>query len=1106
MGLNKEQKHAVEYLDGPLLVLAGPGTGKTQLLSAKVAYILEHTDTNPENILCLTFTESGASNMRERLGTMVGRAAAGVNIYTYHAFGSNILERYKNYAESFDRRLDSVIDGVTQYKIIKEIQSNLPVTSILKSAKIADLVETIQQAKSARLSATDLTQIAERNQSDSAKISELATEIFANLKPRMKYDLAVDEVYQPLATALSQMTTSDPIAGNIEPTANILLRELVNIMNEESAKEKPSISPLSSWKTKRFEKQDDDSFRLKDHIANKKLAELAKVMAAYDAKLQEGGFFDFADMIEEAIRVLKEDRGFRLSLSEVFQYILLDEFQDTNPSQFELIKLLTDYEKPVVMAVGDDDQAIFEFQGANASNLLDFQNYYGAEIVTLLDNYRSTSEILDFSHRVAEQVTDSFAKQRGVAKILRSMMDIFSGKKSESGANLMEITSSEIERHEFTSASDEYYWVADQIQALIQSGESPDDIAVIAPRHKYIAPLLPYFKERGIDIAYEKRSNLLDDPKLYELIVIARFCSELANGRQPAHRLLEILSFPFLEVPALTAIRAVQRESRDTKSALEYLTASDDSQLQSIAQWLADLTMQSFEAPLELWFDYLAGTRELNGFCSPFLSYYAAQSDPVEQFEFYENLNTLRNTAISHTHETKPHLQDFIAMLDDYEAASAPIVKTSPYRDSAHSIQIMSAHKSKGLEFRHVFLIAVDELAWGKAKGNNNTFTLPCNLAQIRHTGITDDEQLRLLFVAITRAKQHLVMTNSIQDFSEKTVARLGYLNEQRDEKAEVQISPYLPEGHQIIHTHYDEFDIDTRLDVVQRNWSAAYQVLTPDLRLLLQDRLEGYRLTATDLTTFIDIVYAGPEAFYRRRLLHAPDDPLTPQLALGNIIHHVFEQVTTQGISADEAFALCEAKAEELPLSPAEIQELQAKSRYSLEKSFAEFDSILRHPDAKAEVNLSSEHLVFDGVPITGKIDHINIDKSAKTIEVYDFKTGNYHPEKWASQKTLYKYAMQLGFYKLMLGLSPTYRNYTVTRGHILFVSPDDKEGKVYDKVYDFDPATEAELKSLIKVVYHQISTLAFLENPDINLPASEKNGLPDIKKFVSTLLELAK
>lgn len=99
MELNAQQKKAVEYLDGPLLVLAGPGTGKTQLLSRKVEYILSHTDTNPENILCLTFTESGATNMRERLLTTIKSAAMKVNIGTYHSFGADILAEYKTTAK-----------------------------------------------------------------------------------------------------------------------------------------------------------------------------------------------------------------------------------------------------------------------------------------------------------------------------------------------------------------------------------------------------------------------------------------------------------------------------------------------------------------------------------------------------------------------------------------------------------------------------------------------------------------------------------------------------------------------------------------------------------------------------------------------------------------------------------------------------------------------------------------------------------------------------------------------------------------------------------------------------------------------------------------------
>lgn len=1094
MGLNQEQQEAVAYLEGPLLVLAGPGTGKTQLLSAKVAYILENTDTNPENILCLTFTESGARNMRERLGSMIGRAADNINIYTYHAFGANVLERYKSYAESFDRQLDSPIDGVMQHKFIRQIQDELSANDILKTTSVENLVETIQNAKSARLTAKDLQNIAERNLTDSAKLSQEITPLLEQLKPRAKFDDAVETVYQPILEILLEFSDESNIAGNIEPTANLLARELAQIIQTEQTKEKPSVSPLTKWRNQRFERNEDGSYRLKDHIANKKLASFAQVMAVYDARLRDEGLYDFADMIEEAIRALREDRGFRLSLSERFQYILLDEFQDTNPSQFELIKLLTDYENPIVMAVGDDDQAIFEFQGANASNLVDFQNYYHAKVVTLVNNYRSTGEILDFSHQVANQIADSFAKQHHINKVLHSMLD-------EQGVDPV----SHISRHEFLTAEQEYYWVAEEIKKLIVAGEKPDDIAIIAPKHKYIAPLLPYLKAHDqIQIAYEKKSNLLDDPKIHELTVLARFIYELASEKQPSHHLLEILSFPFFQVEPLAALRAIQHARDAHQPTLDYLAHSDDTKLQQIAGWIAQLTMQSFDAPLELWLNYLIGAVELpdSTYQSPYLEYYSAQGDDLAQFEFYENLSALRDTVAAHTKAKRPHLADFIAMLDDYEAAGAAIMKTSSYRDGDHAVQIMSAHKSKGLEFKYVFLIAVDDWAWGKSKGNNNTFVLPGNLAQIRHTGVTDDERLRLFFVAITRAKKHLVMTGSTQDFSGKAVARLSYLNEVRDEKADRQISPYLPEGSQTIQLHYDEFDTNITLETLQRGWSAAYAEFTPELELLLKENLQNYRLTATDLTSFIDIVYAGPEAIYRRRILRNIDEPLTPQIAYGNLIHAAFEQITNQHLSDADALNLFQTKAADLPLDAKQIADLCAKGEHGLPTAIQGFHDILCHPHAKAEVNLSSEHINLDGIPLTGKLDHINIDPEQKTIEIYDFKTSTYHKEDWQRHFTLYKYALQLEFYKLLLNLSPTYRNYRVTAGHILFVTPD-IEGQVYDKVYPYTPESGTELRQLVQVIYQLITSLDFVRDPELYLAADPSRSIKHVKAFVAQLLE---
>ncbi len=1098
MGLNTEQQAAVSYLEDPLLVLAGPGTGKTQLLSAKVAYILEHTDANPENILCITFTESGASNMRERLASMIGQAAGDVHIYTYHAFGAHILERYKNYAEHFDRRLDSVIDGVTQYKLIHEIQTHLPVTDILKTAEIDQLIDTIQNAKSAKLSADDLSKIAERNLDDSRSLSEQISPLLLSLVPRSKYQVALDSVYQLILQILSDFSSQEPIAGNIEPLANHLLRELSHIIDEESAKEKPSVSALTKWKTARFERDDAGNYRLKDHIANKKLSSLAEIMRKYDEKLQAEGLFDFADMIEEAIRVLREDEGFRLTLSELFQYILLDEFQDTNPSQFELIKLLTDYEQPNVMAVGDDDQAIFEFQGASASNLLEFQNYYSAHVVKLQKNYRSTGQILDFSHRIAEQIDDSFAKHHGVEKRLQSMQDEFARAAGKAPVG-------KISRHLFRAATDEYYWIAHQIAQLIESGEDPNTIAIIAPKHKYIAPILPYLKACNINIAYEKKSNLLDDPKLQEIITLAELIYDLAHESQPSHRLLQILAMPFLAVEPVVALQAVYRARSEHCSLLDYLLKSDDAKLQEIATWLAELTTLTFDTPLELWLDYLTGNAELprSHLRSPYLTYYQNHSEPAELFEFYENLHTLRSTVINHTTNSKPRLDDFVNTIQDYQAAKAPIISSSPYQDADHAVQIMSAHKSKGLEFKYVFLIAVDEMAWGRAKGNNTTFSLPVNLLPIRHTGITDDERLRLLFVAITRAKQFLTMTSSLQNFAGKEVSLLGYLDEKYDVETNRQLSPYLPKDSQTIIEHFDETDLETRIETTRQGWISSYQVPSPELEQLLRQRLEHYRLSATDLTNFIDLIYAGPEQVYQQRLLHAPDEPLTMQLAYGNLIHSTFEQVTSQGLSDEAALQYFNDKALEVPLDPHSILELQAKGSHSLKIALSEFSAIIRDPGAKAELNLSPEHPTLGDVPLAGKIDHLKIDPELKTIEVYDFKTGNYHDSKWQSHPTLYKYALQLGFYKLLLNLSPTYRNYKVTAGHILFVSPDN-EDKVYDKVLEYDEKSESELKRLINAVYHQITSLDFIKNPEINLPADKNHTIKDIRTFVEKLLEL--
>lgn len=1082
MGLNEKQKEAVEYLDGPLLVIAGPGTGKTQLLSEKVKYILKNTDTNPENILCLTFTESGAMNMRERLKTILGdpKTASKVNIGTYHAFGSDILAQFKNYSDSYDRKLDAAIDEVVQFKIIKDIQDHLPGSDILRGDSIKDIIDTISSAKSANLSAQELEEIANQNIEDSKVISEFASICLKNIVPR-NYADSLKNAYLPLYEGLKQYDEIPPILKTVDRSIKSLVSDLKNAINDATSVEK--IKPLSDWKDKYFEKDEKGNYRLKDRIANKKLKSLANVMAKYDAYLKENDLYDFNDMIEEAIRALKTDTGFRLTVSEHYQFILLDEFQDTNPSQFEIIKQITDYEKPLIMAVGDDDQAIYEFQGASATSLTIFQEHYDAKTVTLVENYRSTQEILDFSREIINQINDGTRF----------------GEK-ELHANKPAPDSSLISRHEFISSDAEYAFVAENISKLIKSGVPQTDIAIIAPKHKYILPILPFLKShKNINIAYEKRDNLLEDPIIHEILTICRFIDEIANEKPAKTSILEIMSYPFWDVPMLSVIKAVNRARDMKKSALDYLAESEDERLHNIAIFFANLVAKSFDSPLEIFLDYIIGTAEINGFRSPLLNFYSSDDINYKTFELYENLATLRGKLGKHFGEKTPKLADLIEMIDDYEAATMPIASSSPYRDSEDAVQILSAHKAKGLEFEHVFLIAADHSAWGKGKGNNNLLSLPKNLAQIRHTGTTDGERIRLLYVAMTRAKKNLVITNSLKDFNDKSPERLEYLNEfvekQENGKEQV-ISPNLPA--KLVNCHYQECEAVKDTKNI-KNWLNRYITPSPDMRAIYKERVENIKLSASSLTSFIDVVYGGPEEFFKRSVLRAPEEPASEQIIFGDLIHKTFEYVTNSGASDEKAVEFFLQELSKAEIEPEILAKLREKGPSDLAISLKSFGEILRA--GKAEVNLGPEKISIEEVPVTGKIDHIIINDAAKTIEVYDFKTGNYHSDKWEKQPTLFKYMLQLGFYKLLLNNSPTYSKYKVERGHILFVTPD-KDGEVYDKTYEFNANDEAELIKLIKSTYKHMKSLDFLDDPGLFIPSDSNKGIKDIRAFIELML----
>ena len=1084
MELNKKQKEAVEYLEGPLLVLAGPGTGKTQLLSEKVAYILKNTDTNAENILCLTFTDSGAYNMRERLKTIIGKDAMKVNIGTYHSFGQNILAQYGNYSPDYGRMVDGAVDEVTQFKIVRDIRDALPAKDILAGDKVKDMVSTISESKAAGLSAKDLALIAKQNTEDSKVLSEAISPLFKNLVPR-EYLPSYEGTYRPIYEILKEYEDLEPILPGVERSIVGMTRDLKAAILEAERTEK--IKPLSDWKDTYFEKDQAGNYRVADRVANKKLASLAVVFEKYQLYLEEHGLCDFDDMILEAVRILKEDRGFRETLQERYQFVMLDEFQDTNPSQLAIVKQITDYEKPIIMAVGDDDQAIYEFQGANSTNLSDFQAHYDAHVIALTENYRSTQEILDFSKQIIDQAPNRFVGEKPLT------------------AHLPDPKPSQIHRLEFLSSDQEYNFIATKIAELIKAGVKQSEIAIISNKHKYFMPLLPYLKSHPeIMIAYERRDNLLEDDKIHQILTILKLVDEISREERPTASMLEILSYPWWNLKMAEVLKLVAEARAAHKPIFEYLLGIETNEdIEGVMNFLSELVGEAFNVPLETILNQIAEKMHIEAL------------DSYEMFRFYENLAALKSKVIKHCGEKPLRVRDLAEMVRDYEDAEMALNASSPYRDADDAVQVLSAHKAKGLEFEYVFIVSADHSCWGRGKGNNNFLSLPKNLVHIRHTGITDSERIRVLYVALTRAKHTLYITNSVGDFLGKTPERLEYFGESTEKDREgnlLVLSPFLPT--RFVWLGYQESEAEelkeknknaTLRFVAQKsvgslkNYLTPFVKATPDMRTIYQERINGWRMSASALTSFIDVVNAGPEAFVKNYLLRSEQEPENEALVLGNLAHATFEQVTNTGISDDAAveFYLAELEKKDLP------QELKSRIREKgpeeILVALKAFSKILRQ--GKAEVDLGFEKLAIDGVPVTGKIDHILINEEEKTIEIYDFKTGKFYSNAWTSHPTLYKNMLQLGFYKLLLNNSPTYKKYRIEKAHILFVRPD-ADGEVYDKVYEFNAKDEENLKALMQAVYRQIADLRFLDDKDLMVSANKEFGLKEIKAFIKLLL----
>lgn len=1051
--LNAAQREAVDTIDGPVMVVAGPGTGKTELLSVRVANILKKTDTSPANILCLTFTESGAAAMRERLTAIIGKDAYKVAIHTFHSFGTETINQNREYF--YNGALFEPADDLARYQILRSIFADLDYTNVLATTMNGEFTyqgdagQVITELKRSGLTSAELRAILEQNEISLDAVERLVAPAL------IKISKTTGESLSSVIDDIRVIAEKQESLYEVPPLASLIADSLAGAIND-AATEHPT-KPLTAWKKKWLVKDSNGALVFKSRTSLKKLRALATVYDQYLTRMEQAGLYDYDDMILQMVHAMEVHPELTYNLQEKYLYILVDEFQDTNLAQMRILHNLTDNPvnegRPNLMVVGDDDQAIYSFQGADISNILRFQELYPTTaVIALTDNYRSRSAVLSESRAVITQGGDRLENRiENLNKQLTA---------HQSGDAVFNVT-------QLSTAIDERSWLVSAIDNHIASGTAPHDIAVLTRHHREITELLPYFATSGIPVSYERQDNALDEPPVKAIELLSQVVVGLAQGdHDNANGLMpQLLAHPAFELPSSVLWRLSSDAYDGRRRWMDIMATTPE--LLSIHQWLVDLATASLTEPLEVILDRMIGKPSDNSQdeAGPLYRYFFSPERLAAQPELYlDHLNALqciRKHLREYAKDETTTLSGLVAFIALHRRLDVRIPLSKRVGDEKTAVHLMTAHKSKGLEFPIVYIPNAVDTVWGeKARSRGRLITYPENLP-LAPAGDSSDERLRLFYVAMTRAKYELHLSFSSQDDRGRATVPASFI-------------ATLP----AVAVNIEE-SLATRIDNAQTHWYTPYVESTRDLYELLAPTLSHYKLSATHLNAFTDLLNGGPHTFLLSNLLHFPSAK-TAASGFGSAIHRTLqiahlhlsqhkERRPLEDILHDYEIELAKER-----LSESDKALYLQKGSDCLTTFFAQrYDYFT--PEQKSELDFKHQEVYVGDAHLTGMIDVASINVAEKTISVGDYKTGKSiagTPKTEYEKVKLHKYRQQLLFYKLLVENSRDYSTYTVTDGRLIFVEPD-KNGTVVDLPIEYSADEIERTKQLIGAIWSRITTL---------------------------------
>ena len=611
--LNEMQQQAVEHVNGPLLILAGAGSGKTRVITYRAAYLINQCGVAPRNILAITFTNKAANEMRERICKEVGHGGDAVWAATFHSTCVRILRRFIDrlpygYTKNF-----TIYDSDDQKRLMKQVLKNLQLDP--KLYKDRTMLNAISSAK--------------------------------------------DELVSPIEY-------KDKASGNYG-------------MGVE-----------------------------------------ARVYSAYQEELRKNNALDFDDLIVKTVELFQDHADVLSYYQDKFRYIMVDEYQDTNTAQFELIRLLAKKNRNLCV-VGDDDQSIYKFRGANIHNILDFEKVYpDAMVIRLEENYRSTGNILD----AANAVISNNLSRKGKTLWTRN----------EEGEK--------VSFHRLDNAYEEARYISDSIRRAVKfEGASYQDHAVLYRTNAQSRILEEQFVLSGIPYKIVGGVNFYARKEIKDLVC---YLQALENPSDDLS-IQRILNVPKRGIGNTTVERLQAYAAENGISFFDAMKKAKEipslkrsaGKIQNFTSFLEEMQEKKDEVPvsqlLQEIIDQTGYVRLLE----------AEHTD--ESAARVENIDELVNKVVSYEQDAQePTLAGFLQEV-------SLVADIDNYSEDQDYVVLMTLHSAKGLEFDHVFLAGMEDGLF------------PGFLSILSGDASEMEEERRLCYVGITRARKKLDLTSAAQ-------------------------------------------------------------------------------------------------------------------------------------------------------------------------------------------------------------------------------------------------------------------------------------------------------------------------------------------------------